>query len=61
MARRRPRRLSASFSVTDVPEILAQIRNELAAVLREVAADEDPRTAKRLREIADAFEAGQQP
>ena len=41
------------------PEMLAMMRAELAAILREAAADEDHRTARRLREIATAFEVGQ--
>ena len=47
------------LSLRDMPEVLAGMRVELAKVLREEAGEEtDPRTARRLREIADYFEAG---
>jgi len=42
-----------------VPETVADLRLELAAILRRVADDEPPAVAERLRAIAAAFEAGQ--
>ncbi len=42
-----------------VAETLHAMRAEMARLLREVAADEEPRVASRLREIAAAFECGQ--
>ena len=46
--------------LADMPEVLSGLRREMASILRE-AADEEmiPRTAKRLREIANVFECGQ--
>jgi PHD/YefM family antitoxin component YafN of YafNO toxin-antitoxin module len=42
------------------PEGLAMVRSELAKMLREEAdSDADPRIARKLREIAARFEAGQ--
>ncbi|MFI5223865.1 MAG: hypothetical protein ACHQX3_06415 [Nitrospirales bacterium] len=41
-----------------MPIVLAAMRRQMAEMLREVAMDEDERTAERLREIAMAFEIG---
>ena len=47
------------LTVREMPAVLAEMRVELAKVLREEAGEEhDLRTARRLREIADYFEAG---
>lgn len=48
----------ARISIADIPEVLHALRCELANLLREAAMDEDPRVARRLREIAAVFEAG---
>ena len=53
--------LVARLSVVDMPEVLAALRLELAAILRQVAEDEVPPVAARLRAVAAAFEAGQSP
>lgn len=53
--------LSCTLTVTRMPEALAAMRAEIARLVREVALDEDPRVAARLRELADAFECGQAP
>lgn len=51
-----------AISITDIPEALAGMRMELASITRELAESEAlPMVAKRLREIADAFEAGIRP
>jgi hypothetical protein len=42
-----------------MPEVLALMRRELAKLTRRVAKNETPEVAKRLNEIAAAFEAGQ--
>ena len=54
-------KLEFSLSITDIPEALALYRRELAQMLRDRAADEDPRVADRLREVAAIFETGQPP
>jgi hypothetical protein len=56
--KRKRRRLQATLSVTGMPELLAHLRTDLAKLLREVADDEPPEVARRLREIADLFETG---
>lgn len=44
----------------NVPEIVWGLRREMAMILRDEAeADADPRIARRLRALADGFEAGQ--
>lgn len=53
--------LSVSLRVEDMPEVLASMRYEMARILRDVANGEDGRTARRLREVAAAFESGQKP
>lgn len=59
---RSPRKsLNAEMKITGMPEVLALLRKEFADIVREVAADEEPTVAGRLREIAAAFEAGQEP
>jgi hypothetical protein len=45
--------------VEGMPALIATLRAELAQALREVAADEDARTAANLRRIATLFEMGQ--
>ena len=54
-------RLQMSISIERMPEVLAGMRAEFARIVREVAQDDPPRVAKRLHEIADAFEAGTTP
>lgn len=44
--------------IRDWPEALSAMRKALADVLREVAEDEAPATAARLRAAADRFEMG---
>jgi hypothetical protein len=51
--------LQATLHLDDLPEVLAALRHELAVMLRQVADDESPPVAARLRTIAAAFEAGQ--
>lgn len=45
-----------TLSVTDMPGVIDGMRAAVAAIIRDVADDEDVRTARRLREIADAFQ-----
>jgi hypothetical protein len=54
-----PLKLQATLRLDDLPEVLAALRYEVAAILRQVAEDEAPPVAHRLRAIAAAFEAGQ--
>lgn len=54
-----PGKLMMRMRVDGMPEVLAAMRRELAESLRAVAANEEPRTATRLREVAAAFESGQ--
>lgn len=54
-------REALAISITDIPEALAGMRRELAKLLREVAGGEAPAVARRLREVAAAFEAGARP
>jgi hypothetical protein len=53
-----PLTLQATLRLDDLPEVLAALRLELATILRQVAEDEAPPVAHRLRAIAAAFEAG---
>jgi hypothetical protein len=61
VGKKRPgKRIEARLSVEKMPEVIASLRHELAEILRDVAEIEsDPRVARRLREIAASFEAGQ--
>ena len=48
------------IDVRNIPELVADVRLEMASVLREEAdAEGDPRIARRLIDIATAFEVGQ--
>ncbi len=48
-----------TIDMTKWPEALFAIRKEMAKLLRDEAETEsDPRFARRLRELADVFEAG---
>lgn len=48
------------LSLKDLPEVMADMRREMASILREVADDEGVGyTRARLRECAAAFECGQ--
>jgi hypothetical protein len=49
---------SIVINVRQVPEVLFELRVELAKLLREAAQDELPAVAMRLKEIASAFEVG---
>jgi hypothetical protein len=49
--------LTASLRITEIPALVASVRGEVARILREMARDEHPAVAARLREIADLFEA----
>lgn len=58
--RRASEPLRAELSLRDCPEVLAEMRAELASILRMEAEDEAlPAVQRRLREIADVFECGQ--
>ena len=59
--REKPDTPHASFTlhVADMPEVQADLRLEMARILRDVADDEEARVADRLRAIATAFEIGQ--
>lgn len=46
------------ISITQIPEALAGMRSELARYLRDAAKGQPPCCEKKLREVADAFEAG---
>jgi hypothetical protein len=50
--------LSVNLSVSNMPELIASLRRELADILREAARGEPPATAARLRKIADLYETG---
>jgi hypothetical protein len=52
------RALSVKLAVTGMPELMARLRSDLARILRDLADDEPPEVARRLREIADLFETG---
>ena len=48
-----------SLDVLNIPELIWDVRKEMADLLREEARSEgDPRIALRLEEIANVFEAG---
>lgn len=48
------------IDVRGVPELISDVRAEMAKILRDEAdADADPRISRRLISIADAFECGQ--
>jgi hypothetical protein len=49
---------NVTLHVEGMPEVLATMRSALADVLRELAQDESPATAARLRAAADRFETG---
>lgn len=53
---------SVSLSIDDMPEVLAELRRQLATIVRTYA-DQMPGPASRedLHRLADAFEAGQSP
>lgn len=52
---------SVSIDLSGIPEVVADLRKEFAQIVRDVADDEAPAVARRLREIADAFAGGQRP
>ena len=45
-------------SVERIPEALAAMRRELAAIVRDIAHDEPPEVARALHRAAARFEAG---
>lgn len=45
-----------NIRVADLPEVLWDLRKQLANILRDAARNEDKHTAKRLEDIAAAFE-----
>jgi hypothetical protein len=48
--------------ISDMPEVLAAMRREIATLLRDEAESEaDPRIARRLCALADTFEVGVRP
>lgn len=47
-----------TFDVRNMPEVLWEMRRQLAQILRDEAEGEDPRVARKLREIAALFEVG---
>lgn len=51
-------RHSVRINVADMPAALYQMRRKLAELLRRAAEHEPEGVARRLREIADLFEAG---
>jgi hypothetical protein len=56
--RKRRKKLRATFSVEGMPELMARVYASVAQMIREVAEDEAPAVAARLRAIADVFETG---
>lgn len=53
------KRLTATLSVRDMPEVLWEMRQEMARLLRDEAqVERQLYTARRLVEVAEAFEAG---
>ena len=50
--------LTSSITIADIPEVMWQLRHEMAEILRDAAREEDALTAKRLNAIASGFEAG---
>ena len=54
--------MTVTIDVLNIPEMIAAVRHEMATILREEAdAEADPRIARRLRALADAFECGTRP
>lgn len=51
--------LSLAINVNNLPELMATMRAEMAALLRGASAGQDPRTVAKLNELAAAFEVGQ--
>lgn len=52
--------MTIGVSVNDMPETIYNLRKEFATMLNAEAESEgDPKIARRLREIAAAFEVGQ--
>lgn len=51
--------LSLAINVNNLPEVLVGLRQEMANILRDAAAGEDPRTVAKLNQLAAAFEVGQ--
>ena len=51
--------MTVVVDVRGVPEFMWASRHELAEMLKVAALDEEPRVARRLREIAAAFDSGQ--
>lgn len=50
------------LDVRGIPEVIQAVRAECAEILRDDAESEsNPAVARRLRQIASAFEAGQRP
>lgn len=50
--------LTVVVDVKNVPEIVFELRREMAKILRDEAEGEHPLVAKKLREVADVFEVG---
>lgn len=48
-----------TIDVRNCPEVIAEVRAELARMVRRVAREEPVPVCHRLLEIADAFDAGQ--
>lgn len=48
-----------TIEIAGMPRLIAELRAEMARLLRDAADDEDNRVAARLHRIADAFECGQ--
>jgi hypothetical protein len=53
--------LEVTLKVEGMPEYMYAMRKALADVLREVAADEPPEVAARMRHAADLFQMGIAP
>jgi hypothetical protein len=50
--------LTMTMSVQGMPELMATVYRRVAELIRDVAADEPPAVAERLRAIAAVFETG---
>ena len=48
--------LTARLAITDIPALVAEVRRDVARILREMATEESPEVATRLREIAMMFD-----
>lgn len=48
----------ARIEVSGMPEVLAAMRREFARLVEQAAVGEEPAVARRLREVAAAFECG---